>query len=44
MKPMEKLLLIDMSKALEGMPRHASTHAAGVVIAKEPVTNYVPSK
>ncbi|NLM42774.1 MAG: DNA polymerase III subunit alpha [Clostridiales bacterium] len=35
-------LLIDMSKALEGMPRHASTHAAGVVIAKEPVTNYVP--
>jgi len=34
--------LIDMSKALEGMPRHASTHAAGVVIAKEAVTNYVP--
>lgn len=35
-------LLINLSKALEGMPRHASTHAAGVVIAKEPVTNYVP--
>ncbi|MCQ1531560.1 DNA polymerase III subunit alpha [Lutispora saccharofermentans] len=34
--------LIDMSRALEGMPRHASTHAAGVVIAKEAVTNYVP--
>ncbi|MBE7007877.1 MAG: DNA polymerase III subunit alpha, partial [Ruminococcaceae bacterium] len=34
--------LIDMAKALEGMPRHASTHAAGVVITKEPVVNYVP--
>jgi len=34
--------LMDMSRALEGMPRHASTHAAGVVIAKEAVTNYVP--
>jgi len=28
--------------ALEGMPRHASTHAAGVVITDEPVTSYVP--
>jgi DNA polymerase-3 subunit alpha len=27
---------------LEGMPRHASTHAAGVVITKEPVESYVP--
>ncbi len=34
--------LIDTSRALEGMPRHASTHAAGVVITKEPVVNYVP--
>lgn len=33
--------LIDISMALEGMPRHASTHAAGVVITKEPVMNYV---
>ena len=34
--------LIDMSKRLEGLPRHASTHAAGVVICDEPVTNHVP--
>lgn len=34
--------LIDMSKALEGMPRHASTHAAGVVISKESIDKYVP--
>lgn len=34
--------LIDMAKALEGIPRHASTHAAGVVISKEAVTKYVP--
>ncbi len=34
--------VIDTSKKLEGMPRHASTHAAGVVIAKEPITEYVP--
>lgn len=34
--------LIDMSKKIEGMPRHASTHAAGVVITKEPVYEYVP--
>ncbi|MEG1971933.1 MAG: DNA polymerase III subunit alpha, partial [Oscillospiraceae bacterium] len=34
--------LIDMARALEGLPRHASTHAAGVVIAKEPVERYVP--
>lgn len=27
---------------LEGMPRHAGTHAAGVLITKEPVTHYVP--
>ncbi|MFO7953082.1 MAG: DNA polymerase III subunit alpha, partial [Bacillota bacterium] len=34
--------LIDTSRAVEGMPRHASTHAAGVVIAREPLVNYVP--
>jgi len=34
--------LIDYAKALEGMPRHASTHAAGVVISKEPLNNFVP--
>ena len=34
--------LIDMSKKVEGMPRHASTHAAGVVITHEQVSNYVP--
>lgn len=34
--------LIDMSRAVEGMPRHSSTHAAGVVISKEAVTEYVP--
>ncbi len=34
--------LIDTSMALEGMPRHASTHAAGVVITDKPVNEYVP--
>ena len=34
--------LIDMAKRLEGMPRHASTHAAGVVIAKKPLKEHVP--
>ena len=34
--------LIDTSRALEGLPRHASTHAAGVVITGEPIVNYVP--
>ena len=34
--------LIDTAKALEGMPRHASTHAAGVVITDRPVMEYVP--
>lgn len=34
--------LIDTAKSLEGMPRHASTHAAGVVITKKPVYEYVP--
>ncbi len=34
--------LIDTARALEGMPRNASTHAAGVVITKDPVDTYVP--
>ena len=34
--------LIDMAKKVEGMPRHASTHAAGVVITARPVSDYVP--
>lgn len=34
--------VIDVAKALEGMPRHASTHAAGVVITEKPVYEYVP--
>ncbi|MEG2119264.1 MAG: DNA polymerase III subunit alpha, partial [Pseudoflavonifractor sp.] len=34
--------LIDTAKSIEGMPRHASTHAAGVVITKRPVWEYVP--
>ncbi|OPY57308.1 MAG: DNA polymerase III subunit alpha [Pelotomaculum sp. PtaU1.Bin035] len=34
--------LIDTAAALEGMPRHASTHAAGVVISKDPLTQYLP--
>ena len=39
----EKLhTLIDVARALEGMPRHASTHAAGVVITERPVKDYVP--
>ena len=31
-----------MARKLEGMPRHASTHAAGVVITEQPVSDYVP--
>ena len=34
--------VVDMSRAIEGMPRHASTHAAGVVISKLPLDEYVP--
>ncbi len=34
--------LIDVAMALEGLTRHASTHAAGVVIADKPLTEYVP--
>ncbi len=34
--------LIDTAKAIEGMPRNTSTHAAGVVITSRPVSDYVP--
>ncbi|QYR20400.1 DNA polymerase III subunit alpha [Paenibacillus sp. sptzw28] len=34
--------LVKMAMKVEGMPRHASTHAAGVVISGEPLTHYVP--
>lgn len=34
--------LIDVSMKLEGLPRHTSVHAAGVVITREPVQTYVP--
>ncbi len=35
-------LLLEYAMKVEGMPRHASTHAAGVVISKEALTHYVP--
>ena len=34
--------LLDTARLLEGMPRHAATHAAGVLITEEPLTDYVP--
>ena len=34
--------LIDLASQVEGMPRNASTHAAGVVITDKPVVEYVP--
>lgn len=34
--------LVDMARQVEGMPRNASTHAAGVVITHDPVSEYVP--
>ncbi|MCX7570668.1 DNA polymerase III subunit alpha [Tumebacillus sp. DT12] len=34
--------LVDMARRVEGLPRHTSLHAAGVVISKEPLTEYVP--
>ncbi len=34
--------IIDYSRQIEGLPRHASTHAAGVIITKEEITNYTP--
>ena len=34
--------LVDSARRVEGVARHASTHAAGVVISREPLTRYVP--
>jgi DNA polymerase-3 subunit alpha len=34
--------LINISRALEGLSRHASTHAAGVVIGDKPLVEYLP--
>jgi DNA polymerase-3 subunit alpha len=34
--------LIDTAQSVEGVARHAGTHAAGVVVADQPLTNYVP--
>jgi DNA polymerase-3 subunit alpha len=34
--------LVNQARRVEGISRHASTHAAGVVISREPLTNYVP--
>ena len=34
--------IIDYARRLEGVARHASTHACGVLLTKEPLTNYVP--
>ncbi|MDP3058859.1 MAG: DNA polymerase III subunit alpha, partial [bacterium] len=34
--------VIDIAKAIEGVPRHVSVHAAGVVIASEPLINFLP--
>ncbi len=34
--------LIDTARKVEGMPRHTSTHAAGVVVTRDPVSSYVP--
>ncbi len=38
----EVRLLLDTAMAIEGMPRHASTHAAGVVISRKALDEYVP--
>ncbi len=42
LKDSDAARLIDISRSLEGMPRHASTHAAGVVITERPTYEYVP--
>jgi len=34
--------MIELARKVEGLPRHASTHAAGVVISREPLTHYTP--
>ena len=38
----ENTELIEMSKAVEGMKRHVSTHASAIVVSDGPLTNYVP--
>ncbi|THB76394.1 MAG: DNA polymerase III subunit alpha [Desulfobacteraceae bacterium] len=38
----EKSLMLETSLLLEGLPRHASTHAAGVVISDKPLVEYLP--
>lgn len=39
---MRVMELIDIARSLEGLPRHSGTHAAGVVIASQPLVSYVP--
>ena len=34
--------IIDLAKKLEGLPRHVSTHAAGVIISEKPLIDYIP--
>ncbi|WP_295917131.1 DNA polymerase III subunit alpha [Anaerovibrio lipolyticus] len=34
--------LLDFAMGVEGLPRHSSTHAAGIVIARNPLTDYLP--
>ncbi|WP_196592523.1 DNA polymerase III subunit alpha [Pectinatus sottacetonis] len=34
--------MVDFARDIEGMPRHSSTHAAGIVIARQPLTDYLP--
>ncbi|RLB90073.1 MAG: DNA polymerase III subunit alpha, partial [Deltaproteobacteria bacterium] len=38
----EKTLMLEISLLLEGLPRHASTHAAGVVVSDKPLNEYLP--
>ena len=38
----EKQMMLEVSLLLEGLPRHASTHAAGVVVADKPLNEYLP--
>jgi DNA polymerase III subunit alpha len=38
----EKTKMLEISLLLEGLPRHASTHAAGVVVADKPLNEYLP--
>jgi len=38
----EKTLMLEISLLLEGLPRHASTHAAGVVVSDKPLNQYLP--